>query len=109
MEYHSALNTNGVTPSAATRWTQRRPHLSAGSQREEGKHHLTSPVHGIYDTTPVGSLQNGNRLTHSGNRLVGVKGGEGRGLMDWELGISRRKLGHTEGIKNNVVLYSTRN
>lgn len=25
--------------------------------------------------------------------------------MDWELGISRHKLGHTEGIKNNVVLY----
>jgi len=53
--------------------------LSAGSQREEGKHRLTSPICGIDHTTPMSSLQDGNRLRDSGNRLVGANGGEGVG------------------------------
>ena len=43
-------------------------------------------------------LQNRNRLTDIENRLVVVKG-EGRGSgMDWEIGVSRCKLLHSEWI-----------
>ena len=78
MEYYSAVNTNGVTPSAAT-WVDPEMVTLECRESEEGKHRLTSPIRGIYDTTPMGSLQNGNRLRDLGNRLVGVNGGEGGG------------------------------
>ena len=38
-----------------------------------------------------------------------VKGEEGEGGMDWELGISRCKLLYIEWINNKVLLYSTGN
>ena len=56
--------------------------------------------------------QSRNRCTDIQNRLVVAKG-RGRGMvgrgMDWELGISRRKLRHIEWINNKVLLYSTEN
>ena len=43
------------------------------------------------------------------NRLVVTKGEGGRGRKDWECGISRCKLLHTEWISNKVLLYCTGN
>ena len=52
-------------------------------------------------------LQNRNRLSDVENRLVVAKGeGRVRG-MDWEFGISRRKLLYTEQLNNEVLLYGT--
>ena len=52
-------------------------------------------------------LQNRNRLSDVENRLVFAKGeGRVRG-MDWEFGISRRKLLYTEQLNNEVLLYGT--
>ena len=42
------------------------------------------------------------------NRLV-VPKGWGGSVMDWEFGISRRKLLHLEWMHNEVLLYSTGN
>ena len=43
------------------------------------------------------------------NRLVIAKGvRRGRG-MDWEFGVSKRKLLHLEWISNEVLLYGTGN
>ena len=43
------------------------------------------------------------------NRLVVAKGRGGGGGLDWEFGVSRYKLVHTEWINNKVLLYSTGN
>ena len=43
------------------------------------------------------------------DRLVVAKGQGGGGELDWEVGISRCKLLHTEWIDNQVLLYSTGN
>ena len=43
------------------------------------------------------------------NRLVVAKGEGVGGGMEWELGVSRRKLLYTEWINNKVLLYSTEN
>ena len=44
------------------------------------------------------------------NRLVVVGGGgESRGGLDWEFGISKCKLLYSERINNKVLLYSTGN
>ena len=43
------------------------------------------------------------------SRLVVAKEGVGGGGVDWEFGISRCKLSHTEWINNEVLLYSTGN
>ena len=43
------------------------------------------------------------------NRLVVAKGVEEGSGMDWELGVSRRKLLHLEWISNEILLYSTGN
>ena len=43
-------------------------------------------------------------------QTCGCQGGEGsEGGMDWEFGVSRCKLLHTEWINNKVLLYSTGN
>ena len=40
------------------------------------------------------------------NRLMAAKGDRGEGGMEWEFGISRRKLLYTESMDNKVLLYS---
>ena len=52
---------------------------------------------------------NRNRLRDTENRLVVAKGEGPGGGMDWESGVSRCKLLHTEWINNKVLPYSTRN
>ena len=37
------------------------------------------------------------------------QGKRGRSRMDWDLGVSRRKLLHLEWISNEVLLYNTGN
>ena len=39
----------------------------------------------------------------------GERGGEGGGGMEWEFGVSRRKLLHIEWINNKGLLYRTGN
>ena len=42
--------------------------------------------------------------------MLGTKGERGRSRgMDWEFGVSRYKLLHLEGIRNEVLPYSTGN
>ena len=43
------------------------------------------------------------------NKLVEAKGAGGEGGMDWEFGISRRKLLRIEWINNKALLCSTGN
>ena len=43
------------------------------------------------------------------HRLVVAKGEGGGGEVDWEFGVSRCKLLHSEWINNKVLLYSTGN
>ena len=43
------------------------------------------------------------------DRLVVAKGEGVGGRMEWEVGVSRRKLLYTEWINNKVLLYSTGN
>ena len=43
------------------------------------------------------------------NRLVVAKGKVGRGAIEWEAGVSRRKLVYRGWINNKVLLYSTGN
>ena len=48
-------------------------------------------------------LQNRNRLTDLENRLVVAKGREGESWMDWEFGVNRYKLLHSEWISNEAL------
>ena len=49
------------------------------------------------------------KQTHRHREQTGCRGGGGRSGMDRELGVSRCKLLHLEGISNEVPLYSTGN
>jgi len=42
-------------------------------------------------------------------QICGCQGGGGRSGIDWELGVSRCKLLHSEWVSNEVLLYSTGN
>ena len=54
-------------------------------------------------------LQNRNRLVDIENRLVVAKGERGGRGMDWEFGVGRCKLLHSEWINYKVLMYSTGN
>ena len=54
-------------------------------------------------------LQNRNGFTDVENRLVVAKGEGDGGGMEWEFGVSRRKLLHIEWINNKGLLYRTGN
>ena len=54
------------------------------------------------------NLSTEQKQTHRQNRFVVAKGEEGEGWMDWEFGISRSKLLHSEWI-NKVLLNSKGN
>ena len=58
-------------------------------------------------TTKNYLAQKANSATDIENGFVVAKGG--RGGMDWEFGVSRCKLLHTEWINNTVLLCSTGN
>ena len=54
-------------------------------------------------------LQNRNRLTDIENRLVVAKRERVLSGTDWEYGVNKCKLLHSEWISNEVLLYSTGN
>ena len=53
--------------------------------------------------------RNRNRPLDIENRLVVAKREGGGSGMDWEFGVSGRKLLHLEWLGNEVLQYSTRN
>ena len=59
-----------------------------------------------YDTTEL--VYKTETQRHRG-QTCGWQGGGAKGGIDWEFGISRCKLLHTESINNKVLLYSTGN
>ena len=44
-----------------------------------------------------------------GEQTCGFRGGGGGSGIDWEFGVSRCKLSHSESISNEVLLYRTGN
>ena len=109
VEHYSAIKKERM-PFAATRMQRERLILNEVRQKEKDKY--------IWYRLYVGSeiwhrwtyLQNRNRFTDMGNRLVVAKGvgwggGEESG-MDWEFGVGRCQLKHLEWMSNAVPLSS---
>ena len=91
MEY-SVIKKNKIIPFAATWMELETLILSEVSQKEKDKYHMISLISGIiYGTNePFHRKENHRR----GQQTCGCQGG-GRGSgMDWEFGVSRRKLLH---------------
>ena len=49
------------------------------------------------------------RLTDMENKLAAARGDRERRSMDWESGVSRCKLRHSEWINSKVLMYSAGN
>ena len=83
--------------------------LSAISQKEKYKYHMMSLICGIYIMAQM-KLSTKQKQTHRhrGWTCSCQEGGGGSG-MDWEFGVSGRKLLHLEWISHEVLPYSTGN
>ena len=106
MEYYSAMKKNKIMPSAAI-WSQ----LQIIILSEVRKKKTDTVWYNLHVESKIWHkwtyLQNRNRLTE--NKLVVAKGDRGGEGLQWEFGVSRRKLWHIELISNKDLLYSTGN
>ena len=98
-EWHNAICSNMEGPSDDhTKWSKSERQIS---------YDITHMWNLKYDTNePVYKTELARRHRE---QTCGCQGGGGRGGMDWELEIHRRKLLYREWVNNKVLLHSTGN
>ena len=70
---------------------------------------MMSLIFGILNITQMSLFMKQKQTHRHREQNCGCKGGRSGGWMDWEFGVSRCKLIHTEWRKNKVLLYSSGN